>query len=485
MKKILSIAITGIIFSLSLQAQNETDALRYSQSFPGGTARSIGMGGAFGALGGDFSSLSLNPAGIGVYRSTELSFTPTIVVNNTSTSYLGGTREDDRYKLAVSNLGYISTRQTGNETGWVSMTFGLGYNRLNDFHRNTLMSGIMLYNDAGSSSFLDNFTNYANEGIWSEYYEELAWQTYGIDWDTLNGEYWNYPREYGYGQSQTRRIQEEGGTGEYTFSFGANYNDKLYLGGTFGIQRMNYTYSMEHVEKDDEDLIFDFQSFTFGETLRESGTGYTFKAGLIYRPISLIRLGAAMHVPTFYRINRDSETEMQTHFDNNDEYYAQSDINAFDYMLQTPFKVIGSVAVQLPKLAIVSLDYEWLDYTRASFDSKGNDFDLLEMNDRIDEVFKVAHNLKIGAEVHLGPMYLRGGFACYGSPYKSGEVNANLKNLIYSGGVGFRSEHVFFDMAYSVRNDEYSHYLYLPENLNAATTTENMGQIAATLGFRL
>ena len=81
--------------------------------------------------------------------------------------------------------------------------------------------------------------------------EELAWQTYGIDWDTIELEYWNYLQDGLHGQSQTRRIQEEGGTSEYVFSLGANYSNKLYMGATFGIQRVGYTYFMDHIEKDD------------------------------------------------------------------------------------------------------------------------------------------------------------------------------------------------------------------------------------------
>ena len=493
MKKIILSTIIGAFLLYAGQAQDEMDALRYSQSFISGTARSIAMGGAFGALGGDFTSLSLNPAGIGVYRGTELTFSPAIVIDNTNTNYLGGTREDENFRFSINNLGFIYTTQTGNETGWVSMSFGLGFNRINDFHRNSLMSGIMTQNGSNSSSLLDNFTNNANDyeasgdpKYWSDFYEELAWETYGIDWDTNNLEYWNYLLDGGHGQSQTRRIQEGGGIDEYVFSFGTNYSNKLYLGATFGIQRLGYTYFMDHIEKDDAvpELYNDFNSFTFRETLRSWGTGYTFKAGFIYRPISLVRVGAAFHLPTFFKMREEFDTDMRTLFDNGDEFFEQSPINEFDYHLRTPFKVIGSVAIQLPKLAIFSLDYEMVDYTRAHFDSKGTDFGLLEMNDRINDVFRVSHNLRGGAEVHLGPLYLRGGFARYGSPFKDGEVNEKMVFSVYSGGLGFRSEHVFFDMAYALRSSEYSYYLYLPENLNAATTTENKSQVTATVGFR-
>jgi hypothetical protein len=484
MKNIIFSILTAIILLPVVNAQDETDALRYSQYFMGGTARSIGMGGAFGALGGDFSSLSLNPAGIGVYRSTELTLTPAVFMNNTNTSYKGNIREDESFKFTLNNLGFVSSRQTGNESGLVSINFGLGFNRVADFNRNTLMSARMTMNDPNSSSLLDNFTNNANDGYWNDFYEELAWQTYGIDLDTIADEYWNYLLDGGHGQNQTRRILEEGGSVEYVVSIGANYSNKLYMGASFGIQRAGYTYSMDHIEEDDAEVYDDFNSFTFRENIRSYGTGYTLKAGLIYRPISLIRVGASVHLPTFYRLSDEFETDMRTLYDNQDTYFEQSPINDFDYHLRTPFKFIGSVAFQLPKLAVFSLDYEMIDYTSAHFSSKVTDLDLLDKNDIINEVFKTAHNLRAGVELHMGPLYLRGGYALYGSPYKDSDVNADMNFSVYSGGVGFRSESIFFDLAYAVRHGEYSYYQYLPENQFAATTTENKNQIVATLGFR-
>jgi hypothetical protein len=257
------------------------------------------------------------------------------------------------------------------------------------------------------------------------------------------------------------------------------------MGATFAIQRTGYTYYMDHIEEDDAEAIFDFNSFTFRETLRSTGTGYTLKAGLIYRPISLVRIGASVHLPTYYRMSEEFETDMRTLFDNGDEFFEVSPINEFDYRLRTPPRFIGSVAFQIPKLAILSVDYEMVDYSRAHFDSKGTtDLGLLAKNDVINTVFQTTHNLRAGAEVHFGPLYLRGGISRYGSPYRNEEVNENMHLQVYSGGAGFRSERFFLDMAYAVRQGEYTYLLYRPENMYGATTTENKHQITATAGFR-
>lgn len=479
--------ITGLFVLVPLRAQNEVDALRYSQNFFGGTARSMAMGGAFGALGGDFSSASLNPAGIGVYRSNEFTITPGLVYDNTLTSYLGNNRTDNRYQFTLNNLSMVYSKQTGKDKGWVGYTFGVGYNQLNNFNRNTMMSGIMLSRDNESSTLLDNFTNNANTGIWSDFYEQVAWDANLMPYDTIAEEYWNDIQEAGYGQSQRRRIQEKGSLGETAFTFGANYSNQLYFGATFGIHRMRFSQYTDHYEIDDAQVIPYFNSFTFRETLETRGVGYTFKAGLIYRPISLIRIGAAFHIPTFYRIREDFYTDMYATFDEGTgepEYYEQSPYNQSEYWLRTPYRAIASVAFQVGKVALIGVDYEYLDYRHASMDSRGSDYSLLDMNDRIQHVYSSAHNLRAGAELHVGPMYLRAGVAYYDSPFKSTEVNADAWNMVYSGGFGFRSKRVFFDMAYALRTNDYRYYLYIPEDVNGAAIQSDKHHFVATLGFR-
>ncbi len=487
MKTIYILVVTGCFILAPVRAQNEMDALRYSQNFFGGTARSTAMGGAFGALGGDFSASSLNPAGIGVFRSNELTVSPGLIFDNTSTRYLGNTRTDNRSQFTLNNLGFIFSHPTGKEKGWVGYSFGIGYNQLSNFNRNAWMEGIMLSRGSKSSSYLDNFTNNANADVWSEFFEQLAWDANLMPYDTINQEYWNDINEAGYGQSQRRRVQERGSMGETAFTFGANYGNKLYFGATFGIHRMRYSNYTDHTEIDDARIIPYFNSFTFRETLESRGTGYTFKAGFIFRPISLVRVGAAFHIPTFYRIREDFYTDMSSTFDEDTgepDYFERSPVNQFEYWLRTPYRIIGSVGLQVGKLAMIDVDYEFMDYRQANMDSRVSDYNLLNVNDKIQNVYSVAHNLRAGAEFLLGPMYLRAGVAFYDSPFNPEQVNADAWSMMYSGGFGFRSKTIFFDMAYAYRTNEYLYYLYIPEDLNGASIKSNKQQFIATLGFR-
>jgi hypothetical protein len=141
MRRTLFFILTGIITISHAFAQNEADALRYSQRFFGTTARSAAMGGAFAALGGDISTLGYNPAGIGVFRNTELIFTPSFSMDESGTTFYGNRRTENEHKLGLNNLGFIASFNRNSTTGWVGTNFGIGYHRHNDFNRRQVVQG--------------------------------------------------------------------------------------------------------------------------------------------------------------------------------------------------------------------------------------------------------------------------------------------------------------------------------------------------------
>jgi hypothetical protein len=208
-----------------LKAQNETDALRYAQIFPMGTARSAGMGGAFGAFGADFSTLSINPAGIGFYRASEFAVTPSMDYSMTSSQYLGQKSDDNTSAFFLGNLGFVYSHLTGKQKGLVAINFGIGYNREKNFSNSVIMQGVN-----NNSSLLDNFANNADGTTSDDLYafeEALAWDVYMID--TVNGQPLNYQTVFSmwgdnpgstYGQMQRRILETSCGIGEYVFSLG-------------------------------------------------------------------------------------------------------------------------------------------------------------------------------------------------------------------------------------------------------------------------
>jgi hypothetical protein len=483
--------LTSFAIALTLgisMAQDEYDALRYSQYFFGGTARVASMAGAYGALGGDFGSLSINPAGLGVFRSTEFTLTPALSFDRTDARYLGSSISDNKAQFSLGNLGFVSTRKTGKEVGFVSVSYGFGYNQLNNFNRNTTMQGRMPEDGLQSSSYLDNFVNYGNAAgefnpdNLDPYYEQLAWYADLIYYDTLMLSYRNDINDMGYGQFQRRTINEHGGLGEFVFGVGSNLSDILYLGATLGIHQLRFHQDISTFEEDDLNRSDYFNSFTFKEYLNVFGTGFTGKLGLIFRPVSFIRLGAAFHIPTFYRTREEFSTDLSGTFDLESATSEQSTLNTSKYWLRTPYRVIGSVAFQFPKIATINVDYELVDYSIMNFDSDYPE-DFIDVNQSMKNMYKLTSNLRAGAEVVIKPIYLRAGFAFYGSPYEVKVPGISTYNLLYAGGLGFRSEKFFFDIGGTVRTNELKHELYA-EDAFSSIISGRKANFMATLGFR-
>jgi len=444
-------------------AQQATDALLLSQYFSGSTARSAGMGGAFGALGGDLSVLSANPAGLAVYRGSEFTFTPAINFTNTDAQLDYVTFNEKYTKFMINNIGYVYTWNFYNSKSFQSMNFGIAYNRLSDFNGKAY-----IWNPNAGSSMLDGFVwnaNYGNNGNplkpnqLDDFYEGLAYDTYGInDNDPSNpGYYWNAHIAAGdvYNQPMKRTMYTKGGIGEYAFSLGANLNHTLYLGTTLGIQDVYYEESYFHEESPDFD---DFQYFNFSQDYTLSGVGLNFKAGLIFRPVQVLRLGVAIHTPTRYWLKPYLLTGMETQFgippsgEKDTQFFQEieNDPSRERFNIVTPWRYQFSAATVLGNFGVVNVDMEYVNYSTCTV-LPNSDFG--DATDYAAEAFKSNVNVKGGAEFRLGLMYVRGGIAYYGSPYKKdylSEYNKSDQGMMsYSGGVGFRARSFYMDAAYS------------------------------------
>ncbi|MBN2683079.1 MAG: hypothetical protein JXR58_11265 [Bacteroidales bacterium] len=493
MKKIINILTIILIAGFSSIAQNEVDALRFSQNFAGGTARAMASGGAFGSLGGDFSSISINPAGLGVYRSSEFTFTPTFAYNNANSAYYGTNVSDFKYNFNFNNMGIVGAYNSGNDDGWVTTNFAFGYNQLNNFHNQIRIQGTNIHN-----SLTDYFAEQANgrssTSLFSGYgaFEEgLAWDAYLIDPDTagVNQYVSNLAPQYGELQRKTSEIK--GSIGEYVIALGGNYKHKLFIGGSIGIQTLRYINNSVHREIDELGTIDNFKEFAYNTNFETHGTGFNFKFGAIFRPIDVLRLGVAIHSPTFFDLTDRYKTSMDSYFDNGDEYHVKpvsSDgetmSGAFDYRLSTPFKAIGSLSFIIAKKGFVSVDYEFVDYRTARL--RSGSYDFYDENDATQQAYRATGNLKAGIEYKLDNFALRGGYAMYGSPYAEGQINVDNVVSSISGGFGIWDEGFFFDMAYVYTTNTQYQYLYDPSVIvtDGAKLDFSNSKIMATFGFR-
>ncbi len=467
------------------RGQYVEDALRYSLHFPTVTARSMSMGGAFTSLGGDFSSSYLNPAGLGLYRKSEFSFSPGLEYNGVRSTYFKETNEDYSYQFLLGNAAYVGTMLTGRDNGLVSTSLAIGYSRLNNYKGNTFTKGINPDN-----SLADYFMDYAN-GVDPEllepFYERLAFDAYVID--TIPGSAFEYQTPVFLPVTQQKTIRTKGGTGEWDFSFGANLSNMFYTGIGLGIRHVNYHEISVHSEFDDMNHN-DFNNFAFTEELDAEGTGLSVRMGLMVRLLKFVRIGGSIHLPTFYRISEKYYNTLRSEFDGQEVYDikptnsdgTELEAGTFRYRLFTPLRIMGGASVQIGDAALLAADVEYVDYSSMRLREADGETDFESSNREIENTYQRVLNIKAGGELRLGNFALRAGGAYYPSPFTSTENNKDARYGEITGGMGYRDNNVFFDLGVSgmVHNEDY--FLYWD---NAAGLKQSRLRLMATLGFRL
>lgn len=486
-------------------AQEPTDALRYSQVMNSGTARFVSMGGAFGALGSDFSTLTYNPAGLGVYKTSEFTFTPSFYIRSNESNYVSNLTSSSRSRFGFDNMGFVASFQSvkSEETGLVNFNLGFGYNKLADFYSESLAAGPNALN-----SIIDFFALRANGNTWQSMSSTttfdpyingnapweaiLAWDNFLID--TLLGQSNSYRPmlNSGDGVNQEHSISSMGNMGEYVISMAANFSNKFYWGATIGIQSIYYKQVRNHTENafntnsplPSGDL---FRSMHYKQTYEVNGTGFNFKLGGIYRPIPELRIGFAAHTPTYLSLNEDYRASMGASFNWGNNNFS-TPTNRNDYGIETPFKLIGSLAYTFGEIGLLSFDYERVDYTFMRLSSSSYSFS--PQNQAIKNMYRSTQNLKVGGEVWIKSLALRGGYAMYGSPYSANDLNSNSSISVFSGGLGYRAGDIFIDVAYQYAIFQEKYYMYNLVDVNgesripAVTTDNSQGKFLMTLGFK-
>ena len=445
-------------------SQTADDALRYSQQYYQGTARNMAMGGSFGALGSDFSVASTNPAGMGVYRSSEFSMTPEVSALRVSSTYNNSYAEDSRSIFNLSNLGYVSTKNLGHGP-WKFFQFSMGMNRLNNYNSNVIMQGENLDN-----SRLDVYLEESNGVHYSDidnaggaYAFDLypAWYTYLLDTIPGYDNYYYSPVPFA-GTHQQEIIRTKGSTNEWLMSFSGNYNEKFFVGATIGLPYIRYFRESTYSETDIADTIPYFNSWSVQENLATTGWGVNLKLGVIYQPFNWVRIGAAFHTPTYYWSMRD--TWYTTHYADLEwtSPTSKSSITGnYKYSLSTPMRVLGDIGILINKFGSISAEYEFTDYSKAKLSA--TDYGFSGENSTIRNSYQATHNIRVGTEWRISNLSLRGGYALYSSPYTK-NLNDGARQSI-SFGLGYKFDFVDVDFAYVrwTKNEDY--YMYSTESI--------------------
>jgi hypothetical protein len=489
MRKLIFI-LSFISIGFAANAQYAEDALRYSRNYFGGTARMQGMAGAQQALGADLSSLVGNPAGLGFYRRNDFSISPVFRTTSTDSKYFGKTSNDNNNQMNIGNLGFSLTQinqdYSGNEVqkGWVSYTFAMGMNRIDNFYENKYFKG--LNTNSSISNYYAEVSNdrdaryFPDSNITST--EDMAWYGYMIDFDTTSNKFVSLSNG-NVTQAQADRL--EGYHNEWNFSFGANYSNILYLGASLGLGSIKYNRTSKFTETGIVDPIYGLSSIALNEKLNVTGSSLNLKVGAIVRPADFVRIGLSIQTPDYYTIDEGFITDLSSVSSVGSSTYTPLEY-LFNYKLRTPFRYQGGIALFFKKFGLLSADVERIDYSnnKLSASAEFSDFGPAQ-NAVIENIYQNTYNVRLGAELKAGPFSFRGGYANYGDPYKSSVVDGN--RTFITAGLGYRFEEYYLDFAFINQqyNSQYSPYTLSNSDLSPIVeNNHNINSVVVTFGTK-
>lgn len=514
MKKIIPVIL--LFTGISSFAQIPEDVLKYSFLPQAGTARNLAIGGAMGSLGGDFTATYVNPAGLGNYRTGEVSFSPSWFMNNNKVDFRDSRLINKKNNFTFGSLGFIfGASNMYDKTS--SQAFSIGVMQTANFNNIVKYRG---YN---------NYSSYAEQ--WAEEVSKS-----GLTIDQVIGN-----TQYAYGSApalftylvdtfrngsgdlqvratpefvlaagnallQEKTIETKGGIYEIALGYAYNKQDKWQFGGSIGIPIINYQNTTTFRESDtssNKSNYFDY--FNYTDNYRTTGAGVNIKLGAIYRPQEYIRLGIAIHTPTFMitmKDRRNSNLESAT-----EDYNGTVSKSSLDftnntpgeskYSMLTPWKVLISGSYVFREVAdvrkqkgFITADIEYTGYSHAGFyssndsptDDETNYFkDLTKV---IRNQYKGNFNFRVGGEVKFNIIMARLGVAYYMNPYKDAALKAD--RFLLSGGLGYRHKGFFIDVTYVHSFNKDVDFAYrLQDKANTFASINNQrGNIAATFGIK-
>lgn len=497
----ITLRLLGLTLGLSslemATAQNEVDAYRFGRTMAGGTARSAGMANAYGALGADAGALSINPAGMGLYRNTEISFTPALEVNTVNSLYNGKEVSDAKARFHFSNVALI-LHSPAEKAGspWRSGTFGVVYDRQATHHW-----GRQAVGDQVATSILDDFAAQAEGTRNDELYDlfpfaaGLAWETYGIDpldpADSLGTSYKPALPPGGL-VDQVITIDSRGATNNTAFFYSGNYLDKLYIGASLGIVGYRYKHVRLHTETIADEQV-DLKDLNYREDLSITGNGVDVKAGVIYRFHDRFRMGLAVHSPMWMTMNDSYNTNMNTTFrtpsavDGRTSYSSASPDGVFTYKLVSPMRAVLSAAYLAGEHGLFSVDYEYADYAAMRFRPSSridNSYTYTAENGIIQQVFRPVHGVRVGTEWRSNGWYFRMGWAFAPDAYKPSDFAHAQATRTYAAGIGYRTDHLSVDLGGNLVQGYANHHPYSPAFANAIREERGTMRTLLTIALR-
>ncbi|MET4083416.1 hypothetical protein ABIB40_003387 [Pedobacter sp. UYP30] len=461
MKKYILASIVATVATIGAShAQSYApDAFRFSQTNYGSSARFKGMAGAQIGVGGDIGSISANPAGLGLFTKSEFSLTPEFNSVSNNSKFLGTGTKETKSQLNLSNIGAVfyspAFKNKGSELnkGLVSTVFGISYTRNNDFLNNISYNGTNT-----NSSIRDAFAEQANSSGVDQTIAGDAYNSYLINKDATN-----YPNSYSaepYKNSSFNQNWKEnrlGSTSEINLAGALNFGNKIYIGATTSFVNVRYSSEATYTESGLVNTFDPVKGYAGNEDytlthLRNQdtkGSGFNLKLGMIFRPVSEFRIGLNFQSPTWMSIQDNTDETVNSQLANYNSNNPGRNY-PFNYNLRTPLKASAGLSYIIAGTALISADIDYVDYSsmRFSADNGSGQTTINSTNAFIKNSYKETINYRVGAEIKVSPeISLRGGYGINGNGVKGGD-NSFYQGQYFTGGIGYRIENYYFDLAY-------------------------------------
>ena len=491
MKKILlylSLLATGLI---NAQEVRPEDGIRYSLQDINGTARFRAMSGAFGALGGDLSSLNVNPAGSVFFNNNYASISASVLNSKNKSNYFGTTTNENSSTLDLNQLGAVFIF-TSDEKNWNKIALGFNYENMKDFDNDLFLSGTNP-NNSISKYFVDYANLYANSSDFAYDQAQMGYDTYIID-PTSNPDVFVSNVPSGGNYYQANAISTTGFNGKMTANVAASYRDFLSIGLNLNLHITDYVRSSSLYESNSNpentlpqstirEIRFDNEVYTYG-------TGFSFNLGAIVKPTEFLRLGLSYESPTWYRLNKEVEANIIGEFfdESGRLEFTEREFSAIELnttTLSTPLILSAGGTFFVGKNGFITADVDYVDYSQNRINSR--DFDTSFANSDINAFLGSTLNYRVGGEYRFDIWRLRAGYAYYGDPSTDESFDRSMQRI--SGGVGVRLSKLYVDFTLinSTSDRIYNSYsIFNNANQNVGPFTEirnSMTQGMVTVGF--
>ena len=495
----------GIGLTASAQSPYVGEALNYARLQFGGSARTLGTAGANVALGADFGSVSSNPAGLGLYRKSEFTFSPGVGIGSADASSTGGTLNSQKNSFHLGSFGAVIANPLAsddNSSDWRAGSFAVGLTRLADFNTTFQYGGQVANNNSffqylrepgrgefGSAAYrngiksIEDQTPAGSTPVYSTV-DGLAYGAYLTDFVT-NSNPARLVTQRAASRGSVRQgetVATSGSMSQFDIGYGSSYKDRLFVGGAVGIVGSNRRQVRSFAGASANDTV----AFALRDETSTSGAGFNARLGAIYRFNDVLRVGASVQTPTFMQLEDTYVTRLTSTFSpalglKNGSSLGTVTVSTpegkYAYSLTTPFRANGGVALTVGKLGFLTADAEYVGYgqTRLSGDpnnANGDDASFSAENQGIRNAYRSVVNLRFGAEARLDVFRLRAGYARYADPYQYRPTDR--RQQFYTLGLGLRQNNFFLDVAgvYTTFNQLYTPYS-LVSGLQPVTSVAN------------